>query len=128
MNKEEAKQKFKADEIQIHFDDERKLELLREVVAQNVNGTLEYYKINNCNDSPFSNLPIIKISEITEDIEELDSSDYEYWMGEKWYPYAGSAVTKIRKCQQPTYSKEIAELQELAKKDGYIINFKIEKI
>lgn len=81
MNKEIAKQKYQNGEIQIFYDNEN-LDLIREIIGEKIDGNFRYYRysINNfgcydCEHNPYSSLPIVCISEITESEEGIKESD-----------------------------------------------------
>lgn len=134
-NKEEIKQKLQAGEIQIHFDDKNKIELLRWLTDKPAyEGTNTYYtrvishRINpNYADS-------IKISEITEDEEDEEevvwkSEDMEFRIkGGKWLNMGELHNVEYRLKPKPDFSKEIEALQQKAKENGQRVVITFEKI
>ena len=71
---------------QIHNDCEN-LELLNEILGGEYVRHWNFYIYLNCQDEPFSNKKIIKLSEITEE-EELDNTErvIEVFDGGEWVP------------------------------------------
>lgn len=83
MNKEIAKQKLKASEIQIHFDDKSKSKLLIELFElPNLYLYNDYY-IQNGEKSlsasrSYQGIAIVKISDITEDSSEIQTESIDH--------------------------------------------------
>jgi len=120
MNKQEAKRKVEAGEIQIENDARDRLELLREVLNSSVSGRRYFYSYNDWRDEPFPNLPIIKLSEITEEevVWQQLGRDGE------WYVVSGQFRIK----PQPDYTNEIEALQNKAKENNEKVVIVFEKL
>jgi len=129
LNKEIAKQKLKAGEIQIHFDNLNHIDLLNELSPSNEwSGTSYYYTIDNALISPLDNLCVIKISDITEDSSEMEQTEMEtiFLISDlqhrkrgdiEWLNYRSDDF-EYRLKPKPDYNKEIEALQLKAAENG----------
>lgn len=135
MNKEIAKHKMKDGLIQIEFNDKSKSNLLNYLV--NKNGFYlenKYYKLNGTTmlsmNSKWSNIDVVKISDITEDSSEMEHTemdeifsvgDFQYREigSDKWNDFINPSLSvEYRLKQKPDYNKEIEALQLKAKENG----------
>ncbi len=117
MTKEEVKKRLELGTIQIENDAPDSLELLKELGGDWISGGSMYYIANDCQDVTFQNLPIIKLSEIEEEVQ------WQYLLDDKWHDVSGQYRIK----PQPDYTNEIEVLQNKAKENGQKVVIVFEK-
>jgi len=120
MNKQEVKRLLEAGEIQIENDAPDKLELLREITNYNWSGNRKFYIKNDFEDEPLNNIPIIKLSEITDEevVWQMLGAD-DIWYDVPYY---------CRIKPQTDYANEIEALQNKAKENGEKVVIVFEKL
>lgn len=156
MRKSEAKKKYKAGDIQIHYDVEN-VELLREIIDKHsYDGLYKCYRYtDSIYSSGFSNIffndiPIVKLSEITED-EDLILGDvttitgtpkhydnskgslYKIAVDRGWNAYQLDAIKRIDRVEKKgeflsDIDKTIEVLQLYKKEQGYRFPNEIEPL
>ena len=133
MKKSEAKQKLQAGEIQIHFDDKSKSELLRELFGYDMlSCEYKYYSKNKlfigCDFNPVA-LQIVKISKITEDEEVIwEYFEIQFKYGNEGWQDVSNNKMKYRLKPKPDFTKEIDALNLKAKEAGMKAVVTFEKI
>jgi len=118
MNKQEAKRLLEAGEIQIENDAPDKLEVLKELFCW-AEGGGEYYIKDDWSGCSFKNLPIIKLSEITE-----EDVVYQFFFGGEWCDIR----EQVRIKPQTDYTNEIEALQNKAKENNEKVVIVFEKL